>query len=86
VCIKFCENLGKIVMETLARIRHALKKESMSRQSGQTEKGERREEQSQGLAYHFDIKGILHKEFVLAGQTVNSTYYYDDLWRLHENV
>jgi hypothetical protein len=25
----------------------------------------------------FDIKGILHKEFGLAGQTVNSTYYYD---------
>jgi hypothetical protein len=24
-----------------------------------------------------DIKGIVHKELVLAGQTVNSTYYFD---------
>jgi hypothetical protein len=34
----------------------------------------------------FDIKGIVHKEFFLAGQTVNSTYYCDVLWRVHENV
>jgi hypothetical protein len=34
----------------------------------------------------FDIKGILHKEFVLAGQTVNSAYYCDFLWRLRENM
>jgi hypothetical protein len=27
------------------------------------------------LIIFFDIKGILHKEFVLADQTVNSTYY-----------
>jgi hypothetical protein len=33
-----------------------------------------------------DIKRILHKEFVLADQTVNSAYYCDILWRLHENV
>jgi hypothetical protein len=31
------------------------------------------EEQSQKHAYHFfDIKGIVLKEFILAGQTVNS--------------
>jgi hypothetical protein len=34
----------------------------------------------------FDIKEIVHKEFVLAGQTVNSTYNCDILWRLRENV
>jgi hypothetical protein len=33
-----------------------------------------------------DIKGIVRKEFILAGQTVNSTYYCDVLWRLRENV
>jgi hypothetical protein len=33
-----------------------------------------------------DIKGIIHKEFVLAGQTVNFTYFCDVLWELHENV
>jgi hypothetical protein len=34
----------------------------------------------------FDIFRIVHKEFILAGQTVNSAYYSDTLWRLHENV
>jgi hypothetical protein len=27
------------------------------------------------LIIFFDIKGIVHKEFLLAGQTVNSAYY-----------
>jgi hypothetical protein len=27
------------------------------------------------LIIFFDVKGILHKEFVLAGQAVNSAYY-----------
>jgi hypothetical protein len=34
----------------------------------------------------FDIKGIVHKEFVLAGQIINSAYYCDILWQLRENV
>jgi hypothetical protein len=38
------------------------------------------------LIIFFDIKGIVHKEFVLTGQTVNSTYYCDVLRQLHENV
>jgi hypothetical protein len=38
------------------------------------------------LVIFFDIKGIVHKEFVLAGHTVNSPYYCDSLRRLHENV
>jgi hypothetical protein len=33
-----------------------------------------------------DIKGIVHKEFILAAQTVNSTHYCSVLWRLYENV
>jgi hypothetical protein len=32
----------------------------------------------------FDIKGPVFKEFVLAGQTVNSAYYCDVLWRMRE--
>jgi hypothetical protein len=36
------------------------------------------------LIIFIDIK--VHKEFVLAGQTVNSAYYCDVLWRLHEDV
>jgi hypothetical protein len=34
----------------------------------------------------FDVKRIVHKEIVLAGQTVNSAYYCDVSWRLHESV
>jgi len=34
----------------------------------------------------FDIKGIVHKEFVPAGQTVNSGFSCDVLWGLCENV
>jgi hypothetical protein len=32
------------------------------------------------LITFLDIKGSVHKEFILAGQTVNSTYYSDILW------
>jgi hypothetical protein len=38
------------------------------------------------LIFSVDIKGIVHKEFVLAGQTVNSAYYCDVLRRLRKNV
>jgi hypothetical protein len=38
------------------------------------------------LIIFFDSKGIVHKEIVLAGQTVNSAYYCDVSWRLCENV
>jgi hypothetical protein len=38
------------------------------------------------LIIFFVIKGIVHKEFILAGQRVNSTYYCDVLRRLRENV
>jgi len=34
----------------------------------------------------FEVKGIVHKEFVPTGQTVNSRFYCDILWRMHENV
>jgi hypothetical protein len=34
----------------------------------------------------FDIKGNVHNEFVLAGQTVNSAYFCGILWRVYENV
>jgi hypothetical protein len=38
------------------------------------------------LAIFFDIKETVHKEFILAGETVISAYYCAVLWRLHENV
>jgi histone-lysine N-methyltransferase SETMAR len=38
------------------------------------------------LVIFFDIKGIVHKEFVLAGKEVSSAYYCDVLRRLCEDV
>jgi hypothetical protein len=38
------------------------------------------------LIIFFHIKGIVHKEFGLAGQTVSSAYFCDLLLRLHENA
>jgi hypothetical protein len=38
------------------------------------------------LNIFFDIKEIVHKELVLAGQTAKSTYYWDALRCLRENV
>jgi hypothetical protein len=44
------------------------------------------EEQNQGNAHHFFyIERAVHV-FILAGQTVDSTYYCDVLWQFHENV
>jgi hypothetical protein len=36
------------------------------------------------LIIFFDNKGIPHKEFALASQTINSAYYCDILRQLHE--
>jgi hypothetical protein len=38
------------------------------------------------LIIFFETKGIVNKEFFLAGQTVNSAYYCDVSRRLRENV
>jgi hypothetical protein len=38
------------------------------------------------LIIFFDIKGNVHKEFALAGQTVSSVYYCEVLWQLRENL
>jgi ligand-binding sensor protein len=46
--------------------------------SGQTEQ-DKTDEQQNILIIFFHIKGIVHKEFVSAAQTVNSSYYSDVL-------
>ena len=38
------------------------------------------------LLAFFDIRGIVHYEFVPTGQTVNQVYYLEVLERLHEKV
>jgi hypothetical protein len=86
--IKFCANIRKSATKTLAMIRQVFGEEIMSHtqkvQTHQDQKSEAGKGQSQKiLIIFFDIKGIVHKEFVLAGQTGNSA---NVLWRLRENV
>jgi len=38
------------------------------------------------LLTFFDIRGIVHYEFVPTGQTVNQVYYLEVLERLHEKL
>jgi hypothetical protein len=74
-------------METLETIRQAFREGSVHRclngmsKLSEIKKVEIGEEQGQKarsmLIIFFDIKGIVHKEFILVGQTVNSTYYCD---------
>jgi hypothetical protein len=72
-------------MDRLAMIRQAFGEESAScTQKDQTQLRlkKARQVKSEGkcmLIIFFDNKGIVHKEFVLTGQTVNSAYYCDVL-------
>jgi hypothetical protein len=55
--------------------------------SGQTEEARQvKNKVKSELIIFFDVKGIVHKEFVLARQIVNSVYFCDALRRLRENV
>jgi hypothetical protein len=74
LCIKFCANFGKIVLETLAMISQVFGEESRSCTWVFGWHAWFRAKSSQDYAHNslFDINGIVHKEFVLAGQTVNS--------------
>jgi hypothetical protein len=72
-------------------IRQAFGEESrsltMKDQTTETERARQVESKVKSmLIIFFDIRGIVHKEFVLAGQIVNSAYYCDILRRLSENV
>jgi hypothetical protein len=81
------------MMETLAIIRQVFREDRMSRtqkvqaETKKKEKCNRRRPKSKACSsFFFDMKGIVRKEFVLAGQTANFTYYCDILRQLHENV
>jgi hypothetical protein len=64
-------------------IRQAFGEESMSRaRRAQNHRDRKKARQARNeiksmLIIFFDIKGIVHKKFVLAGQTVDSAYYCD---------
>jgi hypothetical protein len=89
--IKLCASIGKSATETLAMIRQAFGEEGMSRtRNVQThrdrEKRDRWRAKSRACSSFFYFKGIVCKEFVLAGQTANSAYYCDVLRWLGEYV
>jgi hypothetical protein len=56
------------------------------RQSNNSPNGKVKSKVKSMLIVLFDIKGMVHKEFVLAGQTFNSAHYCDVIQRLCENV
>jgi hypothetical protein len=82
--------------DTLAMIKQAFREESMSHTwvfewHVQTHRDRKKVRQAKSevkcmLIIFFDIKENVHKEFVLAGQTVNSAYDCDVLRRLYENA
>jgi hypothetical protein len=84
----------KNAMQTLAVIRGAFSEESMSctqvfewkSSNSRPEKARQEYKVKSMLIIFFDIKGIVHKEFVLAGQRVNPAYCCDILQQLHENM
>jgi hypothetical protein len=73
-------------------IRQGFGEESMSfTRKIRTQETEKKARQVKGkvksmLIIFFDIKGIVHREFALAGQPVNSAYYCDVLRRPCKNV
>jgi hypothetical protein len=77
MCIRFCANPGKVSTETMTVIRQAFEEESMSntRESPNSPRPKKarqvRIKVKSMLIILFDIKGIVHKEFILAGQTVS---------------
>jgi hypothetical protein len=88
--IEFCANLGKRETENLA-IRKAFREESTSLTRSLNSSRQKKASEVKSiikcmLIILFNIKGIVHKEFVLPGQTVNSTYYCGFLGHLCENV
>jgi hypothetical protein len=90
--IKFCAYLGKCTTGTLVMVKQAFREKSVRHirvfewHARFREDRKLQDRWKAKLIIFLDIKEIVHKEFVLAGQTVNSAYYGDVLRRLRENV
>jgi hypothetical protein len=80
--ITFCTDLGKSATETLAMIKQAFREEGVSQIPNSPRPKKARQAKSNAksmLIILCDINGIVNKELILAGKTVNSTYYCDVL-------
>jgi hypothetical protein len=69
------------VAETLEFIRQVFGEENVKSKLTEAKKKARQVKSKikSLLVIFFDIKGIVHRKFILAGQTVNSLYYCDVL-------
>jgi hypothetical protein len=74
--IKFCANFGKVRWRLWQWLNRRLEIKTWAVHGLRTDR----------KLWNIDIKGIAHKEFVLAGQTVDSIYYCEILLRMHENM
>jgi len=99
-CIKFSFKLGKIATECYEMLKTAFGEEAVGRSQTKTQSsqwkstgsprpkksGQVRSNIKSMLICFFDQKGIVHKEFVPPGQTVNAAFYVEVLKHLQENV
>jgi hypothetical protein len=89
VCIRFCADFRESALETLVIIIQSFGEEDMTHMhvfewkipnSPRLKKLRQVKNKARSmLMIHFDMKGIVLKEFVLASQTVSSAYYSDVL-------
>jgi hypothetical protein len=90
LCIRFCTNIEKKCNGDPGNIGQAFGEESLSQtfvfewkspNSLRPKKVKQvKSDVRSMLIISFDIKGIIHKEFILAGRTVNFTFYCAILW------
>ena len=94
VCIKFCVRLGKTGSESDESIVYAYDPETKLQSSQWKSPGSPRPKKARMqksklktmLICFFDQEGIVHREFVPHGMTINADFYCDVLRRLRENV
>ena len=91
VCAKFCFLLGKSAAETVLMLQETLIKTQVYEWCSRFKGSECHVRSSQGLAElqpaeMIDANGIVHKEFVPPGHTVNQQFYLKVLERLRDSV
>jgi hypothetical protein len=81
-----CEELCQIASDDVTFLSNVITGDEWWTYSYDRDKATILQMESEEHIIFFDIKGIVHKEFILAGQTVYSACYCDVLWCLRESV